>query len=66
MSVNIMIAGAMKTTVTEVQYMFLDLLSLGTVVEVAALKATHHFPEPNPTTRETEHNSIWVKAVKMD
>ncbi len=44
----IMITGAMRTTLTKVLEMFLDLPTLGMVVESVALMAAYRLPKPNP------------------
>ncbi len=62
----IMIKGAMRTTPTKVQEMFLDLPTLETVVESAALMAVYRLPRPNPKNLGIGHNRIWAKADKMD
>ncbi len=63
----IMITGAIETTPTKVQEMFLDRPSLGTEVEVAALMAVYRLPRPNPKKKiEIGHNRILANAHKMD
>ncbi len=62
----IMITGTMRTTPTKVLEMFLDLPTLGTAVESAALMAAYRLPRPNPKNLGIEHNRIGVKADKMD
>ncbi len=61
-----MITGAMRTTPTKVLEMFLDLPTLGTAVESAALMAAYRLPRPNPKNLGIGHNRIWVKTDKMD
>ncbi len=53
-------------TPTKVLEMFLDLPTLGTAVESAALMAAYRLPRPNPKNLGVGHNWIWVKADKMD
>ncbi len=62
----IMITRAMKTTPTKVLEMFMDLPTLGTVVESAALMAAYRLLRPNPKNLGIGHNWIWAKADKMD
>ncbi len=62
----ITIIGAMRTTPAKVLEMFLDLPTLATVVESAALMAAYRLPRPNPRNLGIGHNWIWVKADKMD
>ncbi len=62
----IMITEAMRTTPTKVLEMFLDLSTLGMVVESAALMAAYRLPRPNLNNLGIGHNWIWVKADKMD
>ncbi len=59
-----MITGAMRTTPTKVLEMFLDLPTLGTAVESAALMAAYRLPRPNPKNLGIGYNWIWVKADK--
>ncbi len=56
----------MRTTPTKVLEMFLDLPTLGTMVESAALMAAYCLPRPNPKNLGIGHKRIWVKADKMD
>ncbi len=60
----IMIIGTMRTTPTKVLEMFLDLPTLGTAVESAALMAAYRLRRPNPKNLGIGHNRIWAKAVK--
>ncbi len=61
----IMITGARRTTPTKV-LMFLDLPTLGTTVESAALMAAYRLLRPNLKNLGIGHNRIWTKADKMD
>ncbi len=61
-----MITGAMRTTPTKVLEMFLDLSTLETAVDSAALMAAYRLPRPNPKKLGIRHNRIWGKADKMD
>ncbi len=63
---RIMITGAMRTTPTKVMEMLLDLPTLSTMVQVAALIATYHLPRPNQKYLEMGHDTIWKKAEKVD
>ncbi len=65
-AVCIMITGAMITIPTKVLEMFLDLLTLGMVVEFAALMAAYSLPRPNSKNLGIGYNRIWVKADKVD
>ncbi len=65
-AVCVMITGAMRTTSTKVLEMFLDLLTLGMAVELAALMVAYRLPEPNPKNLEIVYNRIWAKADKVD
>ncbi len=58
-----MITGVMRTTPTTV---FLDLPTLRTAVEYAALMAAYRLPRPDPRNLGIEHNRIWAKTDKMD
>ncbi len=62
----IMITGGKRTTPTKVLEMFLDLPTLGTVVESAALMAAYRLLRPNLKNLGIGHNRIRVKADKMD
>ncbi len=62
----IMITGEMRTTPTKVLEMFLDLPTLETAVESAALMAAYCLPRPNPENLGIGRNRSWVKADKMD
>ncbi len=62
----IMITGAIRTTPTKVLEMFLDLPTLKTVVESAALMAAYHLPRPKPKNLGKGHNWICAKADKMN
>ncbi len=61
-AVCIMIAGAMRTTPTNVLEMFLDLSSLGTTMKSVALMATYCLLGPNPKTPEIRHHRVWAKT----
>ncbi len=61
-----MITGAMRTTPTKVLAMFLDLPTLGTAVESAALMAAYHLPGPDLRNLGIGHNRIRAKADKVD
>ncbi len=58
----IMITGAMRTTVTEVLEMLLDLPMFGIVMESAALLAAYHLSRPDPRNLGIRHNRIWAKV----
>ncbi len=62
----IMITGAVRTTSTKVLQIFLDLPTLGMVVESAALMAAYCLPRPSLKNLRIGHNRIWVKADNMD
>ncbi len=57
---------ATRTTPTKVLEMLLDLPTLGTVVESAALMAAYRLPRPDPRNIKIGHNRIWAKADKVD
>ncbi len=61
----IMITGAMRKTTTKM-LMFLDLPTLGTAMEFAALMVAYHLPRPHLKNLGMGHNWIWGKADKMD
>ncbi len=61
-----MITVAMRTTPTKVLEMFLDLPTLGTVVESTSLMAAYRLLRPDPKNLGIGHNRIWVKAGQMD
>ncbi len=61
----IMITKAMRTTLTKVLEMFLDLPTMGMVVESAALMAAYCLPRPNLKNLGIGHNWFWAKAYKM-
>ncbi len=54
MAASIMIQGAMRTTPTKVLEMLLDLPTLGTVVESAALMAAYCLLRPDPRNLRTD------------
>ncbi len=56
----------MRTTLTKMLEKFLDLPSLGTTVESAALMAAYRLQRPNPKNLEIGHNQIWTEANKAD
>ncbi len=58
--------GVMRATPTKVLEMLLDLSTLGTVVDSAALKATYHLPWTDPRNLGIGHNWIWAKADKVN
>ncbi len=60
------IASTMRKTQTKVLKMLLDLPTMGTVVESAALMAAYRLPRPDPKNLGTGHNRTWAKADKMD
>ncbi len=62
----ITITGAMRKTPTKVLETFLDLPTLGTTVESAALMAAYHLSRPNLKNLGIGYNQIWAKAEKMD
>ncbi len=62
----IMITEAMRTAPTKMLAMFLDLPTLGTEMESAALMAAYHLPEPNSENLGIGRNRIWTKADKID
>ncbi len=62
----IMITGAMRTAPTKVLEMFLDLPTLRTTMDSAALMVANRLPRSNPKNLGIGHNWIWVKADKMD
>ncbi len=62
----IMITGAMKTAPTKVLEMFLNLPSLGAVVESAALMAAYRLRRPKPKNMEIRHNRTWAKVDKVE
>ncbi len=61
-----MIIGAMRTTLTKVLEMLLDLSTLGMAMESAELTATYHLPRLDPRNLGMEHNWIRTKADKVD
>ncbi len=62
----ITITGAMRTTPTNVMETFLDLLTLETAMESAALMAAYRLPTPDSKNLGIEHNRIWAKVDKMN
>ncbi len=62
----IMITGAMRTTPAKVLEMFLDLPTLRTAVESAALMAAYHLPRPDPKNLGIRYNRIYAKDDKID
>ncbi len=61
-----MITGAIRTTPTKVLEMLLDVPTLETAVESAALKTTYRLPWPYARNPGIGHNRIWAKANKVD
>ncbi len=61
----VMITGAMRTTLTKVLEMLLDLPTLGTAVESAAQMAAYCLPRPDPRNLGIGHDQIWAKADKV-
>ncbi len=61
-----MIIGVMRRTPTKALEMFLDLPTLGMVVEAAALMAVYQLPRPNLTTPEIKQNRMWIQADKVE
>ncbi len=61
----IMITRTM-TTPTKVMEMLLDLPTLSTVVQSAALTAAYRLPRSLQKALEMRHGTIWKKAEKVD
>ncbi len=61
-----MITGEMRTTLTKVLEMLLDLPILGTGVESVALMAAYCLPRPDLRNLGIGHNQIWAKVDKVD
>ncbi len=62
-----MIIGAVRTTSTKVLEVLLDLPTLGTTVESAALMAVYRLPRPDPRNpgRGIGYNRIQARADKV-
>ncbi len=57
---------AMRTTPIKMLEILLDLPTLRTVVESAALMAAYHLLRPDLRNLRIGHNRIWAKADKVD
>ncbi len=61
-----MITGAMRITSTKALEMFLDLPTLETAEESAALMAAYRLLRPDPRILGVGHNRIWAKSDQVD